>query len=422
MSFKSPLSLLSPDDEGQVRPRYGQRCLSDLPDAIFNHLGLPCRGSELVDVFLASGVKPESCQNVILLLVDGLGFLQSLEWTFLAKLRMAGSIAPITTVFPSTTAAALTTLHSGGMTPQEHGLPEWYVYFEEEGAILETLPFRNLRNGLSCRGNPAILFDGTTMYEKLQKEGIRSFVFLRSSYEDGAYSRTVLRGSTVVGFVDAADLFVNLATHLFNAKSPTYFFVYWDAVDAMAHKYGPNNAYSQFGLEVLGYALKRGMLDRLDRVVARNTLLLITGDHGGIRVRPDKTTYLEREWPKISRVFRHGPNNEAILPTGNVRDVFLSVQNDKIRTVIKTLRRLLGDRAKVLSSENAVKNGLFGSGTIHARFRSRIGDVLILPHGAETAWFRHPGTRPFGLSGVHGGLSPQEMVVPLAVTRLSAIS
>jgi hypothetical protein len=414
-------SLLSAQDPREIRPNYGGRCLSDLPDAILNQFGIPNRKSGLIETFLAAGAKPGVFQNTVLLLIDGLGVAQSTEWLLLKELGNAGSVTPITTVFPSTTAAALTTLHSGGSTPQEHALPEWNVYFAEEDAILETLPFRFLHGRRDCAADPRILFDGRTIYERLGEAGVRSFTFVRSAYADSAYSRVSLKGSTVRGFVDITDLFLNLAHDLSSARSPTYFFVYWDGIDAMAHKYGPGGGYARVGLDVFSYAFRQALLDHLDPGIARETLFLLTADHGGVRVKPEETIYLEDVWPDIAEIFRCGPNGKPILPTGNVRDVFLSVRGDQVDAACNSLRQLLGDKATVFASEEALKAGLFGIGAIHPKLKSRIGDILILPCDNHSLWFRHPGTPPFAHRGAHGGLSRKEMIVPLAIAGLSSL-
>ena len=83
-------------------------------------------------------VTPVNSKKVVLFLIDGFGYKQWLNYAdkyeFLKRFTKKGVVTPITTVFPSTTAAALTTINSG-LTPQEHGLPEWWVYFDEIGKM-----------------------------------------------------------------------------------------------------------------------------------------------------------------------------------------------------------------------------------------------------------------------------------------------
>ena len=79
-------------------------------------------------------------RNVVLLIVDGLGD------NYLMRRGAGGELAQrrrgaITSVFPSTTASAITTSYTG-CTPLEHGLTGWYTYFGEAGYVAAPLPFR----------------------------------------------------------------------------------------------------------------------------------------------------------------------------------------------------------------------------------------------------------------------------------------
>src|SRR3989344_2803977 len=124
-------------------PRYESFCFSNIPSAVLYLLGLR-KESPLASILNKADITPANSKKVILFLVDGFGYKQWLKYAdqyeFLKRFTEKGVVAPVTTVFPSTTAAALTTVHSG-LTPQEHGLPEWWVYFDELDKIIVTLPF-----------------------------------------------------------------------------------------------------------------------------------------------------------------------------------------------------------------------------------------------------------------------------------------
>jgi hypothetical protein len=106
-------------------PDYRGYCLTNVPNTIFSVFGLDDGGRGLPGDALGA-TETSGTENVVLLLLDGLGYR---EWRkhekdgFIGALSRKGHVRPISTVFPSTTAAALTTI-STGLTPQEHGLPE----------------------------------------------------------------------------------------------------------------------------------------------------------------------------------------------------------------------------------------------------------------------------------------------------------
>ena len=79
-------------------------------------------------------------RSILLLVVDGLGYRYLRETHARSTLNqyVQGSM---TSVFPSTTATAITAMMSG-LAPQQHGLTGWHVYFEEIDAVGAVLPFR----------------------------------------------------------------------------------------------------------------------------------------------------------------------------------------------------------------------------------------------------------------------------------------
>jgi len=76
------------------------------------------------------------------------------------------------------------------------------------------------------------------------------------------------------------------------------------------------------------------------------------------------------------------------------------------------LEDLLGETAEVRRTVELVDEGVFG--TVGPRLRERIGDVVVLPRPGESVWWREPGRFDMRFRGHHGGLSPDEMLIPLA--------
>ena len=109
------------------------------------------------------------------------------------------------------------------------------------------------------------------------------------------------------------------------------------------------------------------------------------------------------------------------MPWGSLRDIYISVQPEKLDEVFSFLTRALESRALVLRTEDALSRGLTGRGPLHPQFRSRTGDILVLPDDDLTVWYEHTRGRKFSLLGMHGGLSPDEMLVPLAVAPLDRL-
>lgn len=73
----------------------------------------------------------------------------------------------------------------------------------------------------------------------------------------------------------------------------------------------------------------------------------------------------------------------------------------------------------MLETDEAIAAGLFGINTPSAKFRRRVGNLMILPHGKGTVWYRYKKDDKLDLRGHHGGLTPDEMQIPLAAARVS---
>jgi hypothetical protein len=75
---------------------------------------------------------------------------------------------------------------------------------------------------------------------------------------------------------------------------------------------------------------------------------------------------------------------------------------------------VLGDRATVLAREDAILRGWFGP--VLPGVLPRLGDVVVACHGdtavLSTADFPYEAT----LVGLHGSLTPDEMLIPLLVS------
>jgi Type I phosphodiesterase / nucleotide pyrophosphatase len=411
-----------------VYPCYESYCLSKLPSAVLALLGIPQPDHALFTLVQDTMAHRQFPRKVVLILIDGFGWHQWLRYAerydFFNRVTSRGIVAPITTVFPSTTAAALTTIHSG-LTPQEHGLPEWWVYFDELDTIAASLPFTPLgargRDKLLEAGvKPSILFRGRTVYQSLAKAGVPSFTFIRDAYAHSAYSSVVHKGSVTVPFITSSDMLVNLRRKIAEVSGPAYFFVYWDAVDAIAHTYGPHTEQYHAELAGFSYLLQRELIENIPGYAAADILLLVTADHGHINVVPRRTLYLNRmaglvESLKVSHVGRR------ILPWGSPRDVFLRVQEERLPEVVAWLTKRLAGKATVMTTAEALQRQLFGVGKLHKRFKHRVGNLLILPKHDHLIWFEHLKGKKFMLQGMHGGLRPDEMLIPLAAAHMAAL-
>ncbi len=401
-----------------VYPYYGAYSIAEIPAAVERLLG----GTPERAVF--PFLDKNEYARVILFFVDGLGFDHFIDYErwlpFFHRLATSGNVYPLTSVFPSTTPAALTTLHTG-LTPQEHGLPEWTVYFPEFGRVIEPLPFRahlslDRETLLTEGGSFEMLYPGETLYERLCRNGIASSVFLSSEYSTSTYATATLRGATAVPYDSGEDLFPKLADFLASTERG-YAFVYWTAVDRVEHAFGPRSDEHIGALRDISRRLEE-FIASLDAEQVANTYFLLTSDHGQSNIQNEDIIYLN-EYLDLDQHYALSPVRQAIPPTGAPHDVFLHIAEGRVPSVLAYLSEKLKGKAEVLTTEDAIDRGLFGLNEPVPRFKERIGSVLILPYEGYHVWYQYLPGGQFGQLGIHGGLSQEEMIVPLAMASLS---
>src|SRR3954464_11371798 len=171
-------------------PDYAGGSLVNLMASIVAACGGPARHAEL-GALRASELS--SARNIVLLIIDGLGdryLMRRGAGGELARRRRAS----ITSVFPSTTASAITTSYTG-CTPLEHGLTGWFTYFARAGCVAAALPFRSRGDMLPLqrRGvTPERIYVKPGLFESLP---LRSIVVTYRDIVDSDYNHHHCRGT-----------------------------------------------------------------------------------------------------------------------------------------------------------------------------------------------------------------------------------
>jgi predicted AlkP superfamily pyrophosphatase or phosphodiesterase len=266
--------------------------------------------------------------------------------------------------------------------------------------------------------DPAALFDGATIFERLKASGVPSVSFTNRALAYSAYSKVSRRGSELVPYASASDLSVSLRRQVERSRGPKLFYVYWSYVDTIEHIYGPGTDETAVEASLVSHAFLEGFLSKLSPEAARRTLILATADHGQVKVNPKETLYMNR-FRKLTNALDTSPSGRRIPPWGSARDLYMKVVEDELDETESYLSKKLAGIASVLKTEEAVREGLFGFNRSTAKFLRRVGNLMILPHGVNTVWFRYRRGDVLDLKGHHGGLTKDEMAIPLASGRAS---
>lgn len=407
-----------------VRPLYPSYCFSNLPATIQYLLTGAGQSALPADVF---GNLPTRYNKVVLLFVDAFGwrfFGQYAEkYPLLKTFVQHGVVSKLTAQFPSTTLAHVTCINTG-LNVAQSGMYEWNYYEPLVDAMITPLRFSYAGDTRpdtlkGCGVPPEAFYPGRTFHQGLQSLGVQSHVFLPAAYSHSTFSTLLFRGVTsLYPFHSLEHALDQLTLHLTaKEESPAYYLLYYDRIDAACHLAGPGSP--DLGREIDHFfsTLQQRLYQKLHRLTG-DTLLLLTADHGQIEVSPSDTFYLNQEIPGILRYLHTNRAGTPLVPAGSARDFFLHVKEELLDEALDLLQQALAGRAQVYRTRELIEQNLFGSPTPSETFLARVGNVVILPHAHQTVWWFEQDRFAMHFKGHHGGLSPEEIEIPLLLLPL----
>ena len=220
-----------------MRPDYTGRSLVNLIASIVAARGGAALHAPLREL---SRYTLAGARNIVLLIVDGLGdnyLMRRGAGSELARRRRAS----LTSVFPSTTASAITTSYTG-RTPLEHGLTGWFVYFGEAGCVSAALPFasRGDHIPLSKRGvTPDRVYPCASVFESLPAHSI---VVTYKDIIDSRYNERHCRGAERVPYETLDDLVDAVEAAAKSGPERKFIYAYWPVYDMVSHRHGCGSA------------------------------------------------------------------------------------------------------------------------------------------------------------------------------------
>lgn len=358
-----------------ILPTYDGGCITNVVPALLHP------PDELPAWLPAAAVEAE---RVVLLVVDGLGWTQLQSRLHLAP-TLAGLLGgSITTVAPSTTATALTSI-STGLPPGEHGVMGYRMAVG--GDVLNVL--RWTRGAIDARQsippqeiqpNPAF-------------GGQRAPVVTRAEFATSGFTMAHCDQVRFTGYRTLGTLVAEVA-RLARGGEP-FVYAYYEGLDKVSHEYGLGAQYDE-ELRWIDH-LVASLLDALPG----GTALVVTADHGQIETGENLV-----ELP--SDVLTH-----VGMQSGEGRFRWLHARSGRAPALAEAAHDLLGDQAWIRTRDEAISEGWYGPRVTDVA-ASRLGDVLLAAKG--TVAFHDPNdTGPYVLIGRHGSLTEDEMLVPLLV-------
>ena len=373
-------------DAAPLVPDYGVSTLAELMPSMAARMGAWTRPDVL-------GLP--DADRWVLLMIDGLGAWNLDESArlapFLTQAWASSRGGTLTSAAPSTTATSISSLGTG-LTPGQHGLVGYSFRSPVDGGLLNALVWREGHSGYDIQ--PQL-----TMFERLAGEGVSVASVSPARFQGSGLTNAALRGARFVGVPDEGDVGarVGWATDAAASGDRSLVYVSERVLDHAGHGHGWRSDEWRAALaHVDDLAL------RLRQSLPDDVRLVITGDHGMIDSPRDRWLVAEEE---------PGLLDDVTLVAGEGR--FRQLYTDAPGAVAERWADRMGDDAWVFTRDQAVAAGWFGP-FLGRGVAARIGDVLVVTRN-DAAIMTTTQPREFGLVGMHGSLTDEEMRVPLLV-------
>ncbi len=325
--------------------------------------------------------------QVVLLVLDGLGWAQLKERPGLAPTMNAMAGGPITTVAPSTTAVALTTI-TVGAPPATHGIVGYRMRVEGH-RVLNVLRWKT-GDGDARSEIPPEGFQPLAPFA-----GVKPPVVTRADVAESGFTRAHMAGGRLYGWRMPSTIVATVAALLRDGERFVY--AYYDGVDKVAHEFGFGPTYDA---EVV--AADRLVHDLIG-VLPAGAALVVVSDHGQVDVG-DRVVTLHPEVADLTD-----------LLSGEGRFRWLHARPGALDRLTAAAHRHYDGVAWVRARAEAVAEGWFG-GPLAPHVAERLGDVAIVARDAIALLDpADPGEQ--WMRCRHGSLTPAEMLVPLLASR-----
>ncbi len=370
-----------------VAPAYGDRSLADVLPAVARAIGRPLDDHAPQ----GSGLVLPDAGSYVVFLVDGMGrellAAHPEDAPFLSGL-LEGS-AEVTAGVPSTTATSLTTLGTG-MPPGGHGVVGYTARIPGTDRLLNHLQWSKDVDSGDWQPHH-------TIFGRLAAEGVVTTAVNKREFLGSGLTDASSRGAAFVGADRWGERIV--AVQAASSDHPSLTYVYDGDLDWTGHRYGVDSAQWRAQLSMTDQAA-----ERLRETLAPDVRIVVIADHGMVDADDASRIDVDAD-PEL----RDG----LVLLGGEARFRHLYCAAGAVDSVAATWRATLGERATVLTRDEAFAEDWFGE--VSPGVRPRIGDVVVAARGTTAVLSSRDFPYEARLVGMHGSLTPEEMLVPVLV-------
>ena len=384
-------------------PDYGGHSVANLIESLARACGRPASGLPPLAMEALSVAELAAAKHIVFIVIDGLGQKALDSLPAISPLRQH-ALTTLSSVFPSTTASAIP-MFMTGVTPAQHGLTGWHMYFEEIGQTLAILPMtpRGATPASNAADWPARLFVSPPLFTELDRE---SWVLAPQRIVGTPFNDWHSRGAKSLAYTSLTEMFAQITSLLTDAPCARYIYAYFPELDAASHQHGTDSPAAQAVLAQVDAAF--GTL--VDAVRGRDAWLLASADHGFIDSPPAHQIALA-DHPALAALLTRPLCGERRL-------AYCYVAPEKRPEFAAYVRTQFAHCAELHVSADLIAAGRFGPPPHHPQLAARIGDYTLIMKDDWTIIDWLPGEKPYRQLGVHGGTSADEMQVPLIAVRV----
>lgn len=343
--------------------------------------------------------------KVVFILVDAFGwkFYKDIreDSKFFKEIKKYGIEEKITSQFPSTTTVHVTSVVTG-KDVSTHGFFEWFTYDSKIDEVFTPFLF-------DYEGKEEIL-PNDNLFKELKENGVSSTIVTPSYINNSYYSRELFKDGKVKGYESVEEMFNILLQGLKKDKGKNFYYIYYPEIDSIGHEYGMSSYKAYFEINNFIKALDNFYNNVLDEDVNEGTFIL-SADHGQMEIK-DKI-YLNELIPNIEEYMIKDSKGKSIVPVGYNRDMFLYIKEEFETYVYQFLKEKLKDKGEIYLVKDLIDKGIFINPS--ETFLSRVGNIVIIPYDGYGVWWYEKGKYEISLKGSHGGLTKDEMEIPLLI-------
>ncbi|MGP8078039.1 MAG: alkaline phosphatase family protein [Thermoplasmata archaeon] len=408
--------LTRPDGAtGLLLPAYSGRSIPNLAASVARALDVPDGGTPPLAPSLAADLDPFSGRRpegpIVVMLADGFGWFPFDRWTRspgnAARAQWGRLARAMTTVFPTTTVPALVSLSSGSC-PAQNGVVGFRQFLPGFGVVANLLKMTPVgvahpETLVGADWTPSLISSGPSIFRR----GAPGVALSREAFRESGFTRLLYDGAEFVPYSTASDLAHLLADLIGRPTPPRLIYTYWDELDTVHHRRGPHDRLFTFEADRLAHLLAY-VAGEVDPARARATTMIVTADHGQVPIDPARQVRVDL-LPDLAA--------EMARPlAGDRRAGYFAALPGREGALREALERHVPPGSEIVPMERALRAGLFGPPPYHPEIRDRLGDFLVLVPVPTGLTSLPPGTRPSSQAqflGGHGGLTPEELLVPL---------